>query len=133
MKTHGVSTHFNPFQMSEDDPTFDWPVVQQLLSRRRGAETAFHRLLRVFESELPTLRAELDRTIAEESLADIRNCAHKLKGSASVLGAARVKEVAARFVTLADRGILPPREGLTNLDDEVRAFCTKARALRAEI
>jgi HPt (histidine-containing phosphotransfer) domain-containing protein len=119
-----------PLFMAEKIPTFDWIVINQLLARKRGEQTAFHRLLDVFKNEAPILIQEAQTAINIGDLRLVQEAVHKIKGSASVLGGNRVRQISTRIMERTQQGDLPEIELFDALVSELYVFIRMAEDLK---
>lgn len=107
----------------------DWKVLQQLRSRRRNGRSAFARLLPIFQDEASLIIVDIRAATATGDATGVRLAAHKLKGSASVLGSLQVKHESQAILEAATEGHLPSDEALESLNQAVSAFVSFALSL----
>jgi HPt (histidine-containing phosphotransfer) domain-containing protein len=115
----------------ENQEILDMRVVEQLVSHRRLGQNAFERLVPVFLEEAHMLAEQMRCALAASDSEGLRLTAHKLKGSASVIGAAEVRAVAQEIMASSDGEGRGGAEILQELEPALRRFQESAGALNA--
>jgi HPt (histidine-containing phosphotransfer) domain-containing protein len=100
----------------------DLKVASQLAAHKRKGQSAFERLLPIFVEEAQMLVEQMRCAIAAADSEGLRLTAHKLKGSASVLGALQVRAHSVAIMEDAASGRMPPAEALTQVGQAVEEF-----------
>lgn len=88
-------------------------------------------MLKLFENEGEQLVEQIEAALAAGDAAKVRSGAHRLKGSACVVGALEVKRLTGRLGAQASEGRTPDRGIVEDLRREMGAFIEEARALEA--
>ncbi len=104
-------------------------VVEQLVSHRRLGQNAFERLVPVFLEEAHMLVEQMRCAVAASDSEGLRLTAHKLKGSASVIGAAEVRAVAQEIMAFSEGEGRSGAEILHDLEPALRRFQQSAVAI----
>jgi HPt (histidine-containing phosphotransfer) domain-containing protein len=100
----------------------DLKVVSQLLVHKRKGQSAFERLLPIFIEEAHMLVEQMRCAIAAADGEGLRLTAHKLKGSASVLGSVQVRVHSMAIMDMAAEGRMPTAEVLAQVEQAVNDF-----------
>jgi HPt (histidine-containing phosphotransfer) domain-containing protein len=116
---------------SAENVVIDPATAGQLITRVRGGRSAFARLCGIFETEYPRLLEEIETSRQAQDWNRLRAAAHNLKGSASVLGAVRVRACAGILNQSAMEGQEPPETALEALPAEIDRFLSEARELNS--
>jgi HPt (histidine-containing phosphotransfer) domain-containing protein len=107
---------------AEYNDVIDMHVATQLMSHKRKGQSAFERLLPIFVEESNMLVEQLRCAIAAADNEGLRLTAHKLKGSASVLGALRVRALSQAVMENVDAGLPTLPEHIAALESEISRF-----------
>ena len=91
---------------NEHPDAIDMRIAGQLLAHKRMGQSAFDRLVPVFVEEAQMLISQIRCAVTASDLEGLRLTAHKLKGSASVIGAAEVCDIAREVMAMAAGGDL---------------------------
>lgn len=98
-------------------PVMDWNAAVNLVG---GSEEMLRELLVLFFKESGEYLSSLRQAIDQENLADVRRCAHTIKGSATYFAAPSTVDAATRLETMGKNGDLTgANEALTLLEHEV--------------
>ncbi len=114
---------------SDTGEPIDMRVAEQLMSHKRMGQSAFERLLPIFVDEANLLVAQIRCAVAATDYEGIRLTAHKLKGSASVLGALQVRAITQCIMDDASAELHPNAERLQSLEAAIVAFHKAAQQL----
>ena len=114
---------------TENQDVIDMRVAEQLIAHKRMGQSAFERLVPVFLEEAQMLVEQLRCAIAASDFEGLRLTAHKLKGSASVIGAAQVRNLAQSMMADVDGGSLPAREQMQIVEQALQRFRVEADKL----
>jgi len=107
----------------------DRNIADQLLARKRNGLTVYERLIPLFEAETPILIDEIVTHVNSASFDAFRSAAHKLKGSASVLGASELTELASAINLAGLNQELPDMALINALPGAFERFVSEARRL----
>jgi len=107
----------------------DMHVTGQLLAHKRKGQSAFERLLPIFMEESRMLVAQMRCAIAASDAEGLRLTAHKLKGSASVLGSVDVRVLSQTIVDNAVQGVMPQADTLQQIERAIDVFHDAAQAI----
>lgn len=97
-------------------------VVSQLIAHKRLGLSAFERLVPVFLEEAQMLVDQMRCAVNASDGEGLRMTAHKLKGSASVIGAIEVRTLSQNLMAQSDEGSLPSSEQLTGIERALTRF-----------
>jgi PAS domain S-box-containing protein len=97
----GPADEGEPAESAELPPLLDPAPLSEICERDRGLRD---RLVTMFVERGATSVAELEAQLEASDLESVRKTAHTLKGSAAVLGARQVAEIAGRLSLAADAG-----------------------------
>jgi len=111
----------------EKREVIDMHVASQLMAHKRNGLTAFERLLPVFREESAMLVSQIRCAINASDAEGLHLTAHKLKGSASVLGAIEVRQISQSVMDEAQKGAYPSLECLQELEKSVEQFLASAQ------
>jgi HPt (histidine-containing phosphotransfer) domain-containing protein len=78
----------------------------EALERAGGSKRLLCRVLQVFLENLPAMWTDIKTSVVNRDAAAIQHSAHKLKGSASVIGAQEATAAARELETIAKFGML---------------------------
>lgn len=106
-------------------------VAGQLIAHKRMGQSAFERLVPVFLEEALMLVEQMRCAVAASDAEGLRLTAHKLKGSASVIGAAEVRALSQNIMAVVDRREHPGPEIIQGLEPALRRFREAADGLNA--
>jgi len=107
----------------------DWKVIEQLRSRKRDGRSGFDRLLPIFVDDARQIVDGLRAAAAAGDAEAVRLAAHKIKGSASVLGSREIKHLSQVMLERAGEGELPAPTQIDNLQLAVQRFTAFAREI----
>lgn len=107
----------------------DKTIVDQLLARKRNGKTAFERLIPLFELETPGMIEEIILAVQTKQYEAFRALAHKLKGSASVLGAVELADLAFEIQQAGAAFQLPETAYITELMPAFERFVSEAKSM----
>jgi HPt (histidine-containing phosphotransfer) domain-containing protein len=107
----------------------DLRVAGQLIAHKRMGQSAFERLVPVFLDESHMLVSQIRCAIAASDNEGLRLTAHKLKGSASVIGAAQVRDAAQNLMVQIDERKMPSAEQLQHIEQVLADFQVAAATL----
>lgn len=113
----------------EKSQIVDMRVAEQLMRHKRNGLSAFERLLPIFREETSMLIAQIRCAVNASDSEGLQLTAHKLKGSASVLGALEVRQFSIQIMDNASEGVYPNAEALQLLEQSVEQFYSAALAL----
>lgn len=116
---------------SDTGESIDLRVVSQLMAHKRMGQTAFERLLPIFVEEAHLLVAQIRCAVAAADAEGLRLTAHKLKGSASVLGAAQVRSISQAIMEEATEELPLSLDRVQSLEAAITAFHRAAQELIA--
>jgi HPt (histidine-containing phosphotransfer) domain-containing protein len=105
----------------------DKAVVDQLLARKRNGKTAFERLIPLFELETPGMIEEIVLAVQTKQYDAYRALAHKLKGSASVLGAVELSDLAFEIQQAGAANEVPETVYVSELSPAFERFVKEAK------
>jgi len=115
--------------LSDIHDVIDMRVAGQLLTHKRKGQTAFERLLPIFMEESQMLVAQMRCAIAASDIEGLRMTAHKLKGSASVLGSVDIRSITQSMMDALDEDQMPPLDTLQLLEQAITTFHGAAQNL----
>lgn len=109
-----------------NNDVIDMHVVAQLISHKRLGLSAFERLIPMFLEEAQMLIDQMRCAVAASDSEGLRLTAHKLKGSASVIGALELRSLSQNIMTQSGTGVLPGAEQIAGLESALHRFDTAA-------
>lgn len=109
----------------------DMRVAGQLIAHKRMGQSAFERLVPVFLEEAHMLVEQMRCAVAASDDEGLRLTAHKLKGSASVIGAAEVRALSQSIMAATERRERSGLELIQGLDTALDRFREAADMLNA--
>ena len=104
----------------------DPKVAGQLIAHKRMGQSAFERLVPVFLEESRMLVSQLRCAIAASDYEGLHLTAHKLKGSASVIGANEVREIAQQIMVQGVERTMPSAEQMHQVEQKLSRFQVEA-------
>ncbi|SFI29915.1 Hpt domain-containing protein [Planctomicrobium piriforme] len=105
------------------EPSLDLP---QLLARCLGNLALANRLIQALQGSVTQLQQQLQQAVANSDLAQTALLAHRLRGEAANLGAARIRDAAAQLESAGRSGDLSlVRETFTTLETACRHFLSQ--------
>lgn len=104
----------------------DMRVVNQLIAHKRLGVSAFERLIPVFTEEAQMLIDQMRCAVAASDCEGLRLTAHKLKGSASVIGALEIRALSQDVMSQTDVGSLPNVDQMVRFESALKRFCDAA-------
>jgi HPt (histidine-containing phosphotransfer) domain-containing protein len=107
---------------NSDDDVVDMHVISQLVAHKRQGISAFERLIPVFAEEAQMLIDQMRCAIAASDGEGLRLTAHKLKGSASVIGALEIRKISQEIMALAEGGGFPNADLLVMAEEALGRF-----------
>lgn len=114
---------------SAEHEVIDMRVANQLIAHRRMGQSAFERLVPVFLEEAGMLTEQIRCAIAAADWEGLRLTAHKLKGGASVIGAAEVRSLSQNLMAQVDAQDYPGADIVQAIEQAVGRFKTMADGL----
>ena len=114
---------------SDAQRVIDTHVTSQLLVHKRQGQSAFERLLPIFMEESRMLVAQMRCAIAASDSEGLRLTAHKLKGSASVLGSVDIRILSQSIMDKLDEGMMPQSDTLLQIEHAIEVFHEAAQAI----
>jgi HPt (histidine-containing phosphotransfer) domain-containing protein len=105
-----------------NNDVIDIRVVTQLIAHKRLGLSAFERLIPVFMEEAQMLIDQMRCAITASDNEGLRLTAHKLKGSASVIGSQEVRNLAQNIMAQTDLGSLPSPDQLISIEKALHRF-----------
>jgi hypothetical protein len=117
---------------NEHPDAIDMRIAGQLLAHKRMGQSAFDRLVPVFVDEAQMLISQIRCAVTASDLEGLRLTAHKLKGSASVIGAAEVCDLSRGLMMDAAGGVMPAAERVLVLDQALARFSQAAAGLKGK-
>jgi HPt (histidine-containing phosphotransfer) domain-containing protein len=107
----------------------DMRVAAQLIAHKRMGQTAFERLVPVFLEEATMLVSQLRCATAASDTEGLKLTAHKLKGSASVIGALEIRALSMQMMAQADGGRVPSSDLAREIEAALKRFQAAADTL----
>jgi len=101
-------------------PVLDASTIQQLLDLDDGALGLLEEMVDIYRTDMPDRFRALEATLDGDSLSEVAEVAHALKGAAGTMGAPRARAVAAVMEGGSRKGELT-FEHLRELAAELRA------------
>jgi len=107
---------------TSNNDVIDMRVVSQLIAHKRLGLSAFERLVPVFMEEAQMLIDQMRCAVTASDSEGLRLTAHKLKGSASVIGAWEVRTISQNLMSMSDVGTLPSVDQLIRIEHALKRF-----------
>jgi len=108
----------------------DMHVAGQLVAHKRMGQTAFERLVPVFLEEAEMLLSQIRCAMAASDAEGLKLTAHKLKGSASVIGASEVRALSMEVMAQSDGGKIPSSDLAREIEAALKRFRVAAEGLK---
>jgi len=107
----------------------DMRIAGQLIAHKRMGQTAFERLVPVFVEEAKMLLSQIRCAIDASDSEGLKLTAHKLKGSASVIGASEIRALSTEMMAQADGGRIPSSDLARETEAALKRFQLAADGL----
>jgi HPt (histidine-containing phosphotransfer) domain-containing protein len=107
----------------------DMRVAGQLIAHKRMGQTAFERLVPIFVEEATMLLSQMRCAIAASDSEGLKLTAHKLKGSASVIGAVEIRALSIEMMAQSDGGETSPSDLAHQMEAAISRFQETAARL----
>jgi HPt (histidine-containing phosphotransfer) domain-containing protein len=108
--------------LSPNNDVIDMRVVSQLIAHKRMGLSAFERLIPVFMEEAQMLIDQMRCAVTASDGEGLRLTAHKLKGSASVIGSLEIRALSQEVMSMTDVGNRPTVDFLIKMEQALRRF-----------
>jgi HPt (histidine-containing phosphotransfer) domain-containing protein len=107
---------------NNNSEVIDMRIAGQLIAHKRMGQTAFERLVPVFVEEANMLLSQIRCAIEASDSEGLKLTAHKLKGSASVIGASEIRDITVEMMEQAEDGKLPSSDLAREMDSAIKRF-----------